>query len=119
MRVKVPVGAKVFVQDQEFKVVAGVCVVKGSQKQAPGEVRFFDLRVEFSDDAKQYKEFKRVRLFADKTTEVDYTDIVKPDKAKRTYAYWSEVNQIMSDVMGPLGKDAKDKQLIPGTQGSR
>lgn len=112
IQVKAPDGAQIIVRDRLFKTQNGTCDVVGIELPKPADPPFVHIRVEFSADGKNYVESRRVRLReGGKLVELDYSDIVKPDKKKRTYAYWCEMGEILELHAGGKGKDTPHREM--------
>jgi DNA-directed RNA polymerase subunit M/transcription elongation factor TFIIS len=118
--VKVPTGAKVFVNGQEHPVILGACAVSFYD-----ETESVPVRVEYSADGKQHADSKLVSLKQHDTTSVDFTyidpnrsvvreqtgSLAQSNKGKATYNYWCSASNIMSKAASSR-KDDKPQSMI-------
>jgi tetratricopeptide (TPR) repeat protein len=110
--VKVPDGAKVYLvpaedRVQEMAVNKTECRFTSRESLDPEKPGYFyTVRVKYSAEGRDFTETRKVRVFADKTTELDLSDIEAPSKKLRTYQYWCEVGVIGNEWM-PKAKDVK------------
>lgn len=109
---KVPDGARVYLKsadgkEQEMPVEKSECRFNSAntlQRDKPGY--HFTVRVTHTVDGRSYSETRKLRIFANTTTEADMSDLMSPSKKLRTFRYWCEVGTICNEWM-PKGKDAK------------
>lgn len=118
--VKVPTGAKVFVNNQEHPVILGACAVSFYD-----ETETVQVRVEYSASGKKYGDSKLISLKRHDTTPVDFSSIVpkrsvvresggsvvQSKKGKATYDYWCSARAVMLKAAS-IKKDDKPQSMI-------
>lgn len=90
--IRVPVGAEVTVQGDGMAVEAGECrftTPNDLDPAAPGHG--YDIKVTYSAGGKTYTDARKLRVYPNRTSDLDLTDLAAPDKKRRTFQYWCAV----------------------------
>jgi hypothetical protein len=95
-----PNHTKVFIDEKECRVDEHgiVSALTDCSKLKLGESGRSMVRVEYSNGEKKFTENKRLRVIPNTTTRIDYRDVAEPDKKRRTYDYWCEVDRILHEA---------------------
>ena len=96
IRIAVPDAARVFNGDTELTVRDGVCEVPTSEELPPNFPTKYAFRIQLVQDGKKYEEHLIVKVFGNQTTSLDYSDMVEPDRRRRTIEYWNSARSAYS-----------------------